>query len=139
MFGAGVGTKVNTDGQPATALLAANKLLIKRIASLAFEPEGEVIKCAVLRFRLPGSMTEALGAGEEGARLAGQRRSSLHVEEEIKRNRDLDDARKQTQNKRGSVGADKLEQKGDDEGEGESGGWEKGIEKGPGKSEGNLL
>jgi hypothetical protein len=66
-------------------------------------------------------------------------RSHRHVEEEIKRNRDLDDARKQTQNKRGSVGADKLEQKGDDEGEGESGGWEKGIEKGPGKSEGNLL
>lgn len=66
-------------------------------------------------------------------------RSHRRVEEEIKRNRDLDDARKQTQNKRGSVGADKLEQKGDDEGEGESGGWEKGIEKGPGKSEGNLL
>ena len=66
-------------------------------------------------------------------------RSHRHVEEEIKRNRDLDDARKQIQNKRGSVGVDKLEQKGDDEGEGESGGWEKGIEEGPGKSEGNLL
>lgn len=66
-------------------------------------------------------------------------RSHRHVEEEIKRNRDLDDARNQTQNKRGIVDADKLEQKGDDEGEGESGGWEKEIEKGPGKSEGNLL
>ncbi|EGU82985.1 hypothetical protein FOXB_06538 [Fusarium oxysporum f. sp. conglutinans Fo5176] len=125
MFGAGVGTKVNADGQPATALLAAGELLVEHIASLAFEPDGE---------------SEALD-DEHSYKLDGQmiKCAVLHVEEEIKRNRDLDDARKQTQNKRGSVNADKLEQKGDDEGEGESGGWEKGIEKGPGKSEGNLL
>ncbi|KAJ4135548.1 hypothetical protein NW765_009520 [Fusarium oxysporum] len=41
MFGAGVGTKVNADGQPATARLAAGELLVERIASLAFEPDGE--------------------------------------------------------------------------------------------------
>ncbi|SCO88668.1 uncharacterized protein FRV6_12795 [Fusarium oxysporum] len=41
MFGAGVGTNVNADGQPATALLAAGELLVERIASLAFEPDGE--------------------------------------------------------------------------------------------------
>lgn len=41
MFRAGVGTKVNADGQPATARLAAGELLVERIASLAFEPDGE--------------------------------------------------------------------------------------------------
>ena len=41
MFGAGVGTNVNADGQPATALLAAGELLVEHIASLVFEPDGE--------------------------------------------------------------------------------------------------